>query len=305
VSLFQNKLLEEEEKEMRKEKQRRMKRRMKEKEKKHKQKQRLKEKGKGAKLVESKPPNDMPSPALNNSSTCTNHESTTDTACSRDSANAEDMDLYSPGRTIDQTSCRENKADHCNGVTETSPTDSSDCCCTSGVSDSQDEPGTIGDSQWQSIERKRRSGRSCSFIYPKGVHNVNPCLAHQQQQCHMHPQLIQKTGASFRTMPPSPSCQNRGMNLERNASNKMEPLGEKDLPEDNDKGTADASFSLFQFSLPIASPSPPLLSGEFPGSRIPLAQVQAQLCSREQTDVKEYKLFSTKDSGVFSFMQIK
>jgi hypothetical protein len=303
VFLFQNKLLEEEEKEMRKEKQRRMKRGMKEKEKKHKQKQRLK--GKGAKLVESKPPNDMPSPALNNSSTCTDHESTTDTACSGDSADAEDMDLYSPGGIIDQTSCRENKADHCNGVTEMSRTDSSDCCCTSEQSSSQDEPGTIGDSQWQSIERKRRSGRSCSFIYPKGVHNVNPFLAHKQQQCHMHPGLIQKTGASFRTVPPLPSCQNRGMNLDRNPSGKMEPSGKKDLPEDNDKGTADASFSLFQFSLPIASRSPPLLSGEFADSRIPLAQVQAQLCSREQTDVKEYKLFSTKDSGVFSFMQIK
>ncbi|TVU14759.1 hypothetical protein EJB05_38295 [Eragrostis curvula] len=586
----QNKLLEEEEKEMCEKQERKMKRRSKEKEKKHRQKQRLKEKGKdtGAKLFESK------SPALSDSSPSTNHESTNCTPDSRDSAKAKVVDLHSPGRFIDQSSCRENKVEHSNGVTELSPMDCSDCCSTSEQSESskrsprlwkdspqdqpcwcdgsEDEPGRIGDSQWQLIERKRSSARSCSLtvskgsrissaqkiailkqvwepvyarkktglystdnawgsvgnvnplkpvdcdatgcqklragcdeplhlasenssnLYISGTHqacgnsqscqaassdgthmvnkqdcystpdesfwhdedlmrkydsysslsscmgegdresscssssvtisseqnpesslsdetegspyriesnldtlplrtasqslleacawkgfrecrpettgpthsdrfgfnapiqyqqfhhqsmhvpsnspatlrlhnhycwasptnrnfqyvnhrvqyrNVNPYLAHQQ--CCMHPEPIQKAAASFRAVPPSPPCQDgdkqivghphRKINAERHPSNKLKRLGQKDHQEDNGKtqDDADASFSLFQFSLPIASPVPASFEddrcGEF-SDRTPLAQV----CSREQTGVKEYKLFSTKDSGMFSFI---
>jgi hypothetical protein len=66
----------------------------------------------------------------------------------------------------------------------------------------------------------------------------------------------------------------------------------------------DASFSLFQFNLPIASPVTPSSKDDESrelAARMPLVQVQAQLCSREQADVKEYNLFS-KDNGIFSFM---
>ncbi|GJN27792.1 hypothetical protein PR202_gb15843 [Eleusine coracana subsp. coracana] len=567
----QNKLLEEEEKELREEQERRMKRKMKEREKKHRQKQKLKEKG--VKLVESKSPYDIPS--LNNSSTSTNHE-WTGTPCSRDSANAEIVDLCSTDRVIDQSSCKESSAEHSNDMTELSATGSCDCWCTSEQIDSQEEPGKIVDSRWQSIERKRRSARSCSSIVPKGsqtgnaqkitipkqvwqpldarkktglystdntsgsVGNVNPlkfidwdangyqklrtrcdeplplafenssniyksridracecdergqaassdgthmmikqdcysthdgsfwhdvnrmtnsdscvslssfigegdrestsrsvtisseqnpeslsfdgpegCLnridskldtpalrtasgslletcargdfreyrpeatrpthndrfgfdtpfqgqqLHQQsmhlppnlsatmrlhshcwasrtnrnfenvncqvrysninpylrQHCHMHPNPFQKTAANFRPVPPSPPCRTgakqiadhpyRDLNLERHPFIKLKPLGKKDLPEHNGKtqDPTDASFSLFQFSLPIASPVSPssedYKSGDFAGRMPLLAQVQAQLCSNELTDVKEYELFSTKDSGIFSFMQIK
>uniref|UniRef100_A0A0A9D6G0 Uncharacterized protein n=1 Tax=Arundo donax TaxID=35708 RepID=A0A0A9D6G0_ARUDO len=144
--------------------------------------------------------------------------------------------------------------------------------------------------------------------------NVNPYLS--PAFSHMPAEPIHKTAASFRAMPPSPPCKNgaqpiaghphRDMNLEGHPS-KLMPLGLKDLPEDKNKSPdADASFSLFQFNLPIASPVPPSSKDDTTGelaATSPLTQVQAQLCSREQTDVKEYSLFSTKDSGIsFSFM---
>ncbi|TVU47809.1 hypothetical protein EJB05_07418 [Eragrostis curvula] len=150
--------------------------------------------------------------------------------------------------------------------------------------------------------------------YPVQYSNVNPYLT--PAFSHMPPAFIPKTAASFRAMPPPPLFQNEGqqvashphrVNLEGNP--KLNSLGLKDFSEDKNKSQdADASFSLFQFNLPIASPVPPSSkddkSGEFAG-RTPLPQVQTQLCSREQKDVKEYNLFSTKDTGIFSFMQIK
>ncbi|GJN08549.1 hypothetical protein PR202_ga26483 [Eleusine coracana subsp. coracana] len=154
--------------------------------------------------------------------------------------------------------------------------------------------------------------------YPVQYSNINPYVTSGFR--HMPPGLVSQTTASFRGMPPSPppfhqnggeqaACHpHRDMNLEGHRS-KPKPLGLKDFPEDRKKShDADASFSLFQFNLPIASPVAPSSkddkSGEFAG-KTSLAQAQAQLCSREQTDVKEYNLFSTKDSGIFSFMQIK
>jgi hypothetical protein len=152
--------------------------------------------------------------------------------------------------------------------------------------------------------------------YPVQYGNVNPYLTSAFR--HMPPAIVPKTEASFRAMPQSPPpFQNGGqhvaghphrdMNLGHNS--KPKPIGLKDFPEDRNKSqNADVSFSLFQFNLPIVSPVKPSStddkSGEFAG-KTSLAQVQAQLCSREQTNVKEYNLFSTKDSGIFSFMQIK
>ncbi|XP_062210479.1 uncharacterized protein LOC133911978 [Phragmites australis] len=149
--------------------------------------------------------------------------------------------------------------------------------------------------------------------YPVQYSNVNPYPA--SAFSHMPPVPIHKAAASFRVMPPPPPCQNgaqqisahphRAMNLEMHPS-KLKPLSLKDLPEDKKKlQDADASFSLFQFNLPIASPVPPSSIDDKTGElaeRTPLTQVQAQVCSGEQTDVKEYNLFSSKDSGVFSFM---
>jgi hypothetical protein len=152
--------------------------------------------------------------------------------------------------------------------------------------------------------------------YPVQYSNVNPYLTSAFR--HMPRAIVPKTEASFRAMPPSPlPFQNGGqqvaghphrdMNLGHHS--KPKPIGLNDFLEDRNKlQDTDASFSLFQFNLPIASPVQPSAtddkSGEFAG-KTSLAQVQAQLCSREQTDVKEYNLFSTKDSGIFSFMQIK
>lgn len=143
---------------------------------------------------------------------------------------------------------------------------------------------------------------------------------------HIPQEPIHKATASFRAMPLSPHIQNghrqvaghtqRDMNIERHPSKLTMPAtgknpqedknksGLKDLPEDKNKPwDADASFSLFQFNLPIASPvTPSKDKSEELAARTPLVQVQAQLCSREQADVKEYNLFSSKDNGIFSFM---
>uniref|UniRef100_A0A0A9F9B1 Uncharacterized protein n=1 Tax=Arundo donax TaxID=35708 RepID=A0A0A9F9B1_ARUDO len=142
--------------------------------------------------------------------------------------------------------------------------------------------------------------------------SVNPYLAPAFNRMPAEP--IHRTAASFRAMSPSPPCQNgaqpivghtKDMNLEGHSS-KLIPLSLKDLPEDEKSPDTDVSFSLFQFNLPIASSVPPSSKGDKTGesaARTPLTQVQAQLCAREQTDVKEYNLFSTKDSGIsFSFM---
>ncbi|RCV45756.1 hypothetical protein SETIT_9G478700v2 [Setaria italica] len=159
--------------------------------------------------------------------------------------------------------------------------------------------------------------------YPVQYSSVNPYLA--PAFSHMPPEPIHTTPASFRAMPLSTPFRNgpqhiaghahREMNLERHPA-KLTTLsgkdlledknrsGLKDLPEDKNKSQdADASFSLFQFNLPIASPVTPSSKDDKNGeltARTPLLQVQAQLCSREQADVKEYNLFSSKDNGIFS-----
>ncbi|XP_008660362.1 uncharacterized protein [Zea mays] len=143
---------------------------------------------------------------------------------------------------------------------------------------------------------------------------------------HIPPEPIHKAAGSFRAVPLSLPFQNghrqvaehtqRDMNLERHPS-KLTMLTGKDPPEDKNKSglkylpedknkswEADASFSLFQFNLPIASPVTPSSkdkSGKL-AARTPLVEVQPQLCLREQADVKQYNLFSSKDNGIFSFM---
>jgi hypothetical protein len=129
----------------------------------------------------------------------------------------------------------------------------------------------------------------------------------------MHPEQIRKT-ASFRVMPPPPPplYQHRtgtvsghpggDLNPDRHSS-MPRPMGLKDAAEDGIKlHDRSASFSLFQFNLPIAPQAPPSSkdgkSGEVV-ARTPFAPVQAQPCSREQADMKEYNLFSSDQSGYF------
>ncbi|KAL6648511.1 hypothetical protein ACP70R_012735 [Stipagrostis hirtigluma subsp. patula] len=148
--------------------------------------------------------------------------------------------------------------------------------------------------------------------YPVQYSNANPYPA--SAFSHMPPEPIHKTAASFRAMPPSLPCRNGAQqiaghpqgdkNLERHPS-KLKSLDLKHLAEDKSKSQDADAFSLFHFNLPIASPVQPSSKDDKSrelAARTPLAQVQAQVCSREQTDVKEYSLFSTKDSGIFSFI---
>lgn len=130
----------------------------------------------------------------------------------------------------------------------------------------------------------------------------------------IHPEQILKTPASFRVMPPPPLPPYRhgtaptgghpygGLNPDRHNS-MLKPMGPKDAPDGNKLPDRSASFSLFQFNLPIAPQGPPSpkdgKSGESVARMPPLAPVQVQPCSREQTDVKEYNLFATDQSGYF------
>lgn len=128
----------------------------------------------------------------------------------------------------------------------------------------------------------------------------------------IHPEQIRKTSASFRVMPTPPPYQHRTgsigghpggeLNPDRHSS-MLKPMVPKDAAEDgNTLHDRSASFSLFQFNLPIAPQAPPSSKdgsgGELVG-RQPFAPLQAQPCSREQTDMKEYNLFSTDQSRYF------
>ncbi|KAF0915340.1 hypothetical protein E2562_035563 [Oryza meyeriana var. granulata] len=119
---------------------------------------------------------------------------------------------------------------------------------------------------------------------------------------------IQKTTPSFRVMHPSPPYQNglhqtvgrpHGDLILDKHPFKPKPLDLKGAPEENKcSPEGNASFSLFQFNLPIAPPAPPSSKDDKSGesaARTPLAQVQVQPCSREQTNVKEYNLFCSKN----------
>uniref|UniRef100_A0A0D9VRG6 Uncharacterized protein n=1 Tax=Leersia perrieri TaxID=77586 RepID=A0A0D9VRG6_9ORYZ len=129
------------------------------------------------------------------------------------------------------------------------------------------------------------------------------------------PEPIQKATTSFRVMHPTPIYRNGlhqtggspggDLTVNKNSS-KPKPLDLEDAPEDNKNSPeGSASFSLFQFNLPIAPPAPPSSKDDKSGesaARAPLAQVQVQPCSREQTNVKEYNLFCSKNGSMFSFI---
>jgi len=117
--------------------------------------------------------------------------------------------------------------------------------------------------------------------------------------------------------PPTPLCRSGVpvlMNKERQQShplipklNQAVPVAENGCAEDNtkqkQKDDDSMPFSLFQFNLPIASPVPAAskeeqVEGALAPSRLPPPIALAQPCSREETNIKEYNLFSGCNDGV-------
>ncbi|RCV43518.1 hypothetical protein SETIT_9G300200v2 [Setaria italica] len=131
---------------------------------------------------------------------------------------------------------------------------------------------------------------------------------------------VHKTPVSLHAVPvppPPPLCRSgvpMVMNPERQQShpllpklNQAVPVAENGCAEDNttkqkQKDDDSTPFSLFQFNLPIAPPAPAASKEEHGGgalapSRPQLPIAQAQPCSREETNIKEYNLFSGCNKG--------
>ncbi|CAL4915888.1 unnamed protein product [Urochloa decumbens] len=132
---------------------------------------------------------------------------------------------------------------------------------------------------------------------------------------------VHKTPVSFHAVPvppPPPLCRSGVpvvMNPERQQShpllpklNQAVPVAENGCAEDNaakqkQKDDDSTPFSLFQFNLPIAPPAPAAPKEEQCGGalappRPPPPVARAQPCSREETNIKEYNLFSGCNNGV-------
>ncbi|KAL6642584.1 hypothetical protein ACP70R_020765 [Stipagrostis hirtigluma subsp. patula] len=126
-------------------------------------------------------------------------------------------------------------------------------------------------------------------------------------------QPVHKTPASFHAVPPAPLCRN-GVSLvmspDRQQSHALPPLFNKvvpqsDCPEQIAKQKDDNTpFSLFQFNLPIGPPAPATTKDEQSGGELASkpSTAQAQPCSREETNIKEYNLFSASSGGLFQFI---
>ncbi|CAL4940944.1 unnamed protein product [Urochloa decumbens] len=133
---------------------------------------------------------------------------------------------------------------------------------------------------------------------------------------------VHKTPVSFHAVPvppPPPLCRSGVpvvMNPERQQShpllpklNQAVPVAENGCAEDNtakqkQKDDDSTPFSLFQFNLPIAPPAPAASKEEQCGGALapprppPPPIARAQPCSREETNIKEYNLFSGCNNGV-------
>ncbi|CAL4932587.1 unnamed protein product [Urochloa decumbens] len=133
---------------------------------------------------------------------------------------------------------------------------------------------------------------------------------------------VHKTPVSFHAVPvpPLPPLCRSGvpvvMNPERQQShpllpklNQAVPVAENGCAEDNtakqkQKDDDSTPFSLFQFNLPIAPPAPAASKEEQCGGALapprppPPPIARAQPCSREETNIKEYNLFSGCNNGV-------
>ncbi|CAN6324389.1 unnamed protein product [Urochloa humidicola] len=133
---------------------------------------------------------------------------------------------------------------------------------------------------------------------------------------------VHKTPVSFHAVPvppPPPLCRSGVpvvMNPDRQQShpllpklNQAVPVAENGCAEDNatkqkQKDDDSTPFSLFQFNLPIAPPALAASKEERCGGALapprppPPPIARAQPCSREETNIKEYNLFSGCNNGV-------
>ncbi|WVZ57877.1 hypothetical protein U9M48_008212 [Paspalum notatum var. saurae] len=132
---------------------------------------------------------------------------------------------------------------------------------------------------------------------------------------------VHKTPVSFHAVPvppPTPLCRSGVavvMNQERQQSPALPKLNQAVLVPENccaeDSATKQKQkddstpFSLFQFNLPIAPPAPATSKEEHgratlaSSRQVPIAP--AQPCSREETNIKEYNIFSGCNGVMFQF----
>ncbi|KAL6906276.1 hypothetical protein ACP4OV_003877 [Aristida adscensionis] len=126
-------------------------------------------------------------------------------------------------------------------------------------------------------------------------------------------QPVQKTPVSFHAMPPTPPYRN-GVSLFKGSdgqkSHALPPIfkevePQSDCPEEIAKRKNERTpFSLFQFNLPIGCPVLAVSEDEQSGGALASTPptAPAQTCSREETDIKEYNLFSAGSGGLFPFI---
>jgi hypothetical protein len=150
------------------------------------------------------------------------------------------------------------------------------------------------------------AGSQCVDFPVQYSNNVHPYSG--SEFGYVPPQPVQAP-VSFHAVPPAPLCRNGApvvMNPERQQNHALPPssivVPQIGCSEDNTKQKDDdiTPFSLFQFNLPIAPPAPAASKEEQCGvamlSRPAIAK--GQPCAREETDIKEYNLFSGGCTGV-------
>ncbi|XP_062200407.1 uncharacterized protein LOC133903072 [Phragmites australis] len=130
----------------------------------------------------------------------------------------------------------------------------------------------------------------------------------------MPSQPIHKAQVNFHAVPPAPLCRNGApvvITPDMQQSHALPPKLNQAVPqngcaEDSTKQKDDdcTPFSLFQFNLPIAPPALATSKEEQSGGALasrPPPVAPAQSCSREETNIKEYNLFSGCNGVVFPF----
>jgi hypothetical protein len=142
----------------------------------------------------------------------------------------------------------------------------------------------------------------------------NQCVNFPMQYSSVHPysgppeygyvpaQPVNKPVLTFCAVPPSPISingapvvMNPDMRHHRTSTPESEFVAQNGCSEHNAKqGDGITPFSLFQFNLPIGPPASALSKDEPSGRATAMKPptAQAQHCSREETDVKEYNLFA-------------
>ncbi|XP_062206051.1 uncharacterized protein LOC133907937 [Phragmites australis] len=170
-----------------------------------------------------------------------------------------------------------------------------------------------------------------AHFYPSSVAPVgygvagNQCVDFPMQYNNVHPysgpefsyvpsQPVHKAPVSFHAVPPTPLCRNGVpviISPDMQQNHAFPPKLNQAVPkngysEDNTKQKDDDStpFSLFQFNLPIAPPAPATSKEEQSrGALVSILPVaQPQPCSREETNIKEYNLFSGCKGVIFPFI---